>query len=203
MFATAADIERFALAGKSTITIESGRTGTHFTYQITKAKGVPPVYFVSALTGSNNETDYSYIGILTNRGVIDYFFKTTAKTKLADDAPALVAFKWFWQAVRNDNLKNVVVRHDGNCGKCGRKLTTPESIDRGIGPECAKSMGIATPRKKIDRSDHGRRMDREAAVKRGDMIEAKEGETMRLSRGTATVVQLRPEQKASGPDWLN
>jgi hypothetical protein len=88
MLTTATDIERFAKSGKATLTIESGRTGNHFTYMITLAPdGVPPLYFVSALTGPNNETDYRYIGILTNRGAIDYFFKTTAGTKLPDNAP--------------------------------------------------------------------------------------------------------------------
>jgi hypothetical protein len=63
MLTTATDIERFAKSGKATLTIESGRTGNHFTYMITLAPdGVPPLYFVSALTGPNNETDYRYIG---------------------------------------------------------------------------------------------------------------------------------------------
>ena len=26
--------------------------------------------------------------------------------------------------------------HEGRCGRCGRKLTVPESIEAGYGPEC-------------------------------------------------------------------
>jgi hypothetical protein len=28
------------------------------------------------------------------------------------------------------------VWHEGRCGACGRRLTVPESIERGLGPEC-------------------------------------------------------------------
>jgi hypothetical protein len=28
------------------------------------------------------------------------------------------------------------VWHEGRCGRCGRALTVPESVERGIGPEC-------------------------------------------------------------------
>lgn len=30
----------------------------------------------------------------------------------------------------------------GKCGICSRRLTTPESIERGIGPECAAKLGM-------------------------------------------------------------
>jgi hypothetical protein len=32
---------------------------------------------------------------------------------------------------------SVDVLHSGRCGRCGRTLTTPDSIERGLGPECA------------------------------------------------------------------
>ena len=31
----------------------------------------------------------------------------------------------------------LTVFHDGKCGRCGRKLTVPESIQSGLGPVCA------------------------------------------------------------------
>jgi hypothetical protein len=33
------------------------------------------------------------------------------------------------------------IMHDGHCSVCGRKLTTPESLDSGIGPVCAAKFG--------------------------------------------------------------
>ncbi|MCH9729159.1 MAG: hypothetical protein K0U84_05675 [Actinomycetia bacterium] len=32
--------------------------------------------------------------------------------------------------------------HSGNCGFCGRKLTDPASVERGIGPECLKKLAV-------------------------------------------------------------
>ena len=37
--------------------------------------------------------------------------------------------------------KTVEVWHEGICGRCGRKLTVPESVERGLGPECAGLVG--------------------------------------------------------------
>jgi hypothetical protein len=34
------------------------------------------------------------------------------------------------------------VWHEGRCGRCGRKLTVPESIESGFGPECASILGL-------------------------------------------------------------
>jgi hypothetical protein len=48
-----------------------------------------------------------------------------------------VAFAWFWDRLRNGNLpEQVEVHHEGRCGRCGRALTVPESIESGFGPEC-------------------------------------------------------------------
>jgi hypothetical protein len=32
------------------------------------------------------------------------------------------------------------VKHCGYCGKCGRVLTEPESLESGLGPICRKAM---------------------------------------------------------------
>jgi hypothetical protein len=34
------------------------------------------------------------------------------------------------------------VMHEGRCACCGRPLTVPESIERGIGPDCWEKMGL-------------------------------------------------------------
>ncbi len=45
-----------------------------------------------------------------------------------------------------DGPKKAMLRYGrelGHCGHCGRTLTNPESIERGIGPVCAGKMGWA------------------------------------------------------------
>ena len=46
---------------------------------------------------------------------------------------------FFLQVVRGKALPaSMAFRHMGRCGRCGRKLKDPDSVDRGLGPECAK-----------------------------------------------------------------
>lgn len=141
----------FVTAGKATFTLESEKTGTHFTYRVDRIKNSDPAaYYVSVLTGSNNETDYSYAGILRPL-TTSLEFKSTAKSKVARSALSVSAFVWFWDRVQSGNFPpHVKMHHKGACGRCGRSLTTPESVERGIGPECAGKLAGADrqPRQK-------------------------------------------------------
>lgn len=53
-------------------------------------------------------------------------------------------FSWIWKNVIHHEYltENINVYHHGICCKCGRKLTTPESLESGIGPECRKLLGL-------------------------------------------------------------
>lgn len=138
---TAAAIERFMLAGNATITVRSLRTGTRFTYKIRKPDPTPdfpnPVHFVNLLTGQDNTSDYQYLGLIR-----DNVFRRTSKSRITDKAPGYVAFEWFWrQVIQNQLPATVEVWHEGRCGRCGRKLTVPESIESGFGPECLEMIG--------------------------------------------------------------
>lgn len=147
MFATAAEIEQFALAGKATLTFKSERTEAHYTFRITLSAD-SKVHFVSVLTGPDNENGYTYAGIIGR----DKEFRLTKASKFTADALCVKAFRWVWDAVRAGNLpKCCAINHDGACGRCGRTLTTPESVASGIGPECARHMGIAPQRKRRQR----------------------------------------------------
>lgn len=136
-----ADILPYLMAGNATVTFRSLKTGKHLTYKVQAPKnptpGKPPVRFVKALTGSDNETAYTYIGI-----IVDGQFRTTAKTGLPLTSPAILAFRWAWEHIgKATPTPEMEVWHSGKCGRCGRKLTVPESIANGIGPECLAIMG--------------------------------------------------------------
>lgn len=143
-FATIDDARAFALAGNAIITLQSLKTGAHFTYKVTKpnpeksaAKGYAnseETYFVKMLTGgSADEGEWIYLGMIRNGN----FALTKASGRFLD-APSYKAFLYFWRS--RALPAELVVRHEGRCGRCGRTLTVPESIDRGIGPECAGKM---------------------------------------------------------------
>jgi hypothetical protein len=140
MFTTAADAKTYALAGHATLTLTSQRTGARYTFKINQAEddnGEPKsLWFVSLLTGPDNHSDYAYLGVINNG------FRTTAKSKFAADSIPARAFAYFWKHVDAERMApDLEVRHEGACGRCGRKLTVDTSIDKGIGPECERIMG--------------------------------------------------------------
>lgn len=130
----------FLTAGQAIFTVDNGK-GLHYTYRVEKATeraqpkpNLPPTWFVSLLTGPNNTNDYSYIGVLRNEQ-----FVLTSKSRLPKDATAIKVITWAIGIIygRNKLPEGYSIRHEGRCGKCGRPLTTPESIESGIGPVCA------------------------------------------------------------------
>lgn len=118
----------FILAGNAYFTLRSEKTGTRYTYAVSKADaepGKPEVWFVGLLTGPDNTGDYSYLGI----------------SRMNADSLPVKAFTWTWEHL--GNLHGVEVWHEGRCGRCGRRLTVPESIQQGFGPECVTLIGRA------------------------------------------------------------
>lgn len=121
----------YALAGKSTITVR-GKT-TRFTYQIKKIANQEK-WFVGLLNGPDNNCDYMYIGLGTMDKNATFTFRLTRNSRAGDDAQSVIAFKWL---VRHWESPLMEIWHEGACGRCGRKLTVPESIESGLGPTCA------------------------------------------------------------------
>jgi hypothetical protein len=141
MFHNANDAAAFVRAGNATITISSRKTGARYTYRVRAPSDVEPEAnsrrFVALLTGPQNESDYTYLGMLR-----DDKFALTRASKLTADSVPVKAFDFFARHVLHGIMPaDLEIRHEGRCGRCGRKLTVPESIDRGIGPECIKHVG--------------------------------------------------------------
>lgn len=133
---TVEKVVEFAQAGNATLTLVSRKSGERFTYKIQESDN-GWLFFVSVLTGSDNETDYKYLGCLRN----GQYKHGGHKAKVGADAQSAKAFGWFWGQIHANNLPDTVeVWHEGRCGRCGRKLTVPASVERGIGPECATRM---------------------------------------------------------------
>ena len=142
-FASIEDAKQFALAGNATLTLESLKTGVHFTFKVREAKE-GNAYFVSLLNGPDNENDFQYLGIIRpngDQGRNGGTFSSTKASKVGVNAPSFKAFAYFW-AQCGEMPTQLVIRHSGRCGRCGRTLTTPESLDSGFGSECRELMGL-------------------------------------------------------------
>ena len=144
-----ARIAQFALAGNATLTLRSVATGTRFTFKIRLAPNqdetTPPerrTWFVKLLCGSDNTSDYRYIGFIRDGRYIHGAGRSYAST----EAPSVIAFGWFVRTVLFGQraFEKLEVWHEGCCGRCGRKLTVPESVASGMGPDCAEQLARAS-----------------------------------------------------------
>ena len=137
---TAAGARAFLIGGNATVTLVSTKSGTRFTYRV-RASDDGEVFFVSLLSGPDNEGDYSYLGRIA-RGVFWAGRKVPKPGDVGPDAPSSKAFAWVWRLLMQDSLPDAVeVWHEGRCVRCNRKLTVPSSIASGFGPECAGKVG--------------------------------------------------------------
>jgi hypothetical protein len=135
------DIHRFVFGGNATFTL-AGKT-ERYTFKVTALKEARQdglkIWFVSLLRGPDNESDYTYMGVLKMTSYDAPSFHRTAKSRVAETAQSWVAFKWFVGRMNKGGEPCTALEfwHEGRCCRCGRKLTVPGSVKRGIGPECA------------------------------------------------------------------
>ena len=103
------------------------------------------IRFVKAMTGSCNESDYKYMGIINiNENKYNH---GGSKAKVSKYSKSHLAFNYFWQALVNNDLSQLEVLEATHCARCGRKLTTPDSIQDGFGPECVWKIGLPNKEK--------------------------------------------------------
>tara|TARA_R110000772_G_scaffold66676_7_gene148385 strand:- start:4847 stop:5269 length:423 start_codon:yes stop_codon:yes gene_type:complete len=127
--------KRFILAGNSTFTVVSKSTQTRYTFKI-KTSRTGDVLFVSYL---NNTDSYKFLGTIFKNNATPYKYfhsrKHTNPTSIVNKT-----FDWVYRTIQEQNQSNfdlIELWHEGKCGRCGRKLTVPSSIESGIGPFCA------------------------------------------------------------------
>jgi len=113
------------LAGDAKLTFISLHTQKHITFFIKGDKFQAYDYKVYY--------DNHFIGRLSNMQ-FQHYPKELPLSKENE------AFEWIWKYCCQPErmAKNLDIYHNGNCARCGRVLTTPESILIGLGPECVK-----------------------------------------------------------------
>ena len=132
------------LAGNCTFTAKSLKTNVHYTYRIIKLLGQEErkleykenriCYGVYILVSANE--DYRYLGIIfiENKDLTFKAFKT-----VEEDTPSYLAFKSVINITYFKQLHPLLqLWSSGKCARCGKTLTTEDSVELGIGPECVK-----------------------------------------------------------------
>lgn len=129
-------IGKFILAGNAIFTLKNTATGNRFTFKIRQPKASTP-HFVSVLTGSDNTSDYTFLGTVFNAYDSPKYYYGKRST-IGFDAQSAKTIAWFLGQLFNKKAlpSSIEVWHAGKCGRCGRLLTDPQSIADGIGPIC-------------------------------------------------------------------
>lgn len=115
-------------------TIVSLITGKDYTFKVANKSWKGNTYtHVSVETGY---LEFTYLGTFFNGKI---FHK-----KQVVNSPSAVAIAWLISKVKEGKFallnEKVKVLHLGGCIRCGRTLTDAQSIERGLGSECAKYM---------------------------------------------------------------
>jgi hypothetical protein len=138
---SARDALAYCVAGRATVTFRSTSTGVRFTYRIRQAEDkatgeLQPLWFVKLLVGADNESSYQYLGLIRHTPA-GYRYEHGRKSTISEAAPSANGFEWAFRALAVERIPPALeVWHNGQCGKCGRMLTVPESISAGLGPKC-------------------------------------------------------------------
>lgn len=119
----------FIFGGNALFTVRNPKTENRFTFKVTKHKK-EDIFFVKVLT---NPDVYEFIGSIRPGAK----FKHSKKSRISDEAQSVKVFDFVFNKLITNSLPQFVeIWHEGRCCACGKTLTTPESIQRGIGPEC-------------------------------------------------------------------
>lgn len=131
----------FVQAGKAIFTFSSPK-GSRYTFKVERPDNFRGEFFASVMKGSDNEASYAYVGMMS-KDSLNLRFTKGSKFGAGTVEAKVIAFALDIVAGRKAMPEGYELRHAGKCGRCARTLTTPESVDRGIGPECWSKMGEA------------------------------------------------------------
>lgn len=131
---------KFLTAGNATFTIKSLKTGNHYTYKV-QAADDKPIFFIKFLNGPDNTSNFKELAILQLKDGVP---ELNPRSIFERDKLVYKAFDFvFWRClIKLASHPGIEIWHEGRCCRCGRKLTVPESIESGIGPECATKSFI-------------------------------------------------------------
>ncbi len=134
------------LQGRFIFTVQSISTNTRYTFKVKEASGGyhSKGYYVYVLSGRDNNSNYYYLGfIFKDTGVfrVRKSFQNTEHNTLFQSKAlpeSILGFGWLYKHIHHTELidQKVILWHEGRCARCGRRLTDPLSIERGLGAEC-------------------------------------------------------------------
>lgn len=131
------DILTYIHGGRGILTLEAPSGKSH-TYYFTKPRNEEEFYGDIIFVYAKCNEHRRYVGMVS-----DDVFKMTKSSSFLPDNEITKGAKFIVDMGRSQELVDrtpMKLYHMGVCCKCGRMLTDPVSIRRGIGPKCLKAM---------------------------------------------------------------
>jgi len=131
------NIWNYIKGGHGRFTIKSEVSGVHHTYKVTMPKEPdttkPIPLWISVLTGPDQ---FVFLGTIWEHTMS---FSRSLKTNVPETSELIKAIHWIMRRVaKHEEFPDTMsFWHEGYCGRCGRVMTNPESIETGFGPTCS------------------------------------------------------------------
>ncbi len=119
-------------------TVVSKKTGKDFTFKVANKSWNGKTY--THVSVETQYLEFKYLGTFFNGKIFN--------KKQVVLSPSAIAIAWLLCKVQESKFslldESIEVLHLGNCIRCGRTLTDAQSIERGLGSECARNLGVST-----------------------------------------------------------
>jgi len=130
------------------LTVTNETTGEHRTFRVRTqkedAKFAPGSRIVSLLTGPDNTSDYRGFGFVKENGWIVLWKRNRTPHYEGLSKAVRLAFRAL--EMGEDTFATIKaiysVKLSKRCVRCNKILSRPDSLERGVGPECAAAMGL-------------------------------------------------------------
>jgi hypothetical protein len=131
-------------AKKCKLTIENIHTNNYFVYKIKRVKRTDITYQAIFTQDPKDERQWLYIGALFDNGDRFRFSLVKQNRDIIKSFKATIIFEAIIARYINSlkPFRDIAIYHNGYCCMCGKPLTTPESIECGIGPKCLENFRL-------------------------------------------------------------
>lgn len=138
--------QRMLEAGNLKVTVKSRKTGEYITVQFAVRRRNHDGHGKNWLSVHPRDATHIFVQVPRPHGAFSDKIGTLypdfrfAKDRKADSArvwAAMAAWNWVIGGIEHTQAE---FTEASECGRCRRELTDPESIARGIGPECFSKM---------------------------------------------------------------
>lgn len=133
-------LKEYCAGGRGVITLENTSSGNYHTYEFRRPNNpqyfAPDTIFVYTSVGKKK---WLYVGMYSSS---TQYFKCTRNSQFRYSHEIVKGVIWLCKHIRagKEVVAPMAVYHEGVCCVCGRRLTTPKSVQTGMGPRCKKLM---------------------------------------------------------------